>query len=159
MYIYEKLKIVAIVVAKFATPAINIVLFLVNLATISTNIIVNIVLNICSIVWDFAVTDNFCFPLKYPRSTDVIDTKNIDGQRATNEYSASGISSHTFAIILAFINNSTVPINPKKANVKKAILNILCAPLLSPIANLSETNFAIAFGTPVDENVNSKAYI
>ena len=52
-----------------------------------------------------------------------------------------------------------VPIIPKTAKVKNAILKILCAPLLSPIANLSATNFDIAFGTPVEENVKSSAYI
>ena len=48
------------------------------------------------------------------------------------------------------------PIIPK---VTSATLNILCAPLLSPIANFSDTNFDIAFGTPIEEIVNNNAYI
>ena len=48
---------------------------------------------------------------------------------------------------------------PIKENVANAILNILYAPLLSPKAVLSETNFEIAFGTPMDERVNNSAYI
>ena len=60
---------------------------------------------------------------------------------------------------LAPKNNIKVPIPPITAKVAKAILNILCAPFVSPIANLSETNFAIALGTPIEDNVNSKAYI
>ena len=156
---YKKLKIVAMVVAKFATPAINIVLFFVIFATTSTNIIVKKVLNICSIVWDLAVVDNLCLPLKYPLITDVIDTKNIDGDNVIREYSASGISKNLCAIGFALINSKAVPNNPKNAKVKNAILKILCAPLLSPTATLSDTNFAMAFGTPVEENVKSNAYI
>ena len=159
MYIYEKLLKVATVVAKFAAAAINVVFILDTFTTISTNIIVNKVLNICSIDCDLAVADKFCLPLKYPLITDVIDTKNIDGERAINEYSASGICNHTFAIVLAPKNNKTVPIIPNVAKVKNEILKTLCALLASPIANLSDTNLAIAFGTPVDENVSNKAYI
>ena len=88
---YVKLINVATVVAKFAAAAINTVFVLDSLTTNSTNIIVNIVLNICSIDCDFAVVDKLCLPLKYPLITDVIDTKKIDGDNAINEYSASGI--------------------------------------------------------------------
>ena len=64
---YEKLKNVAKVVAKLAPAAINSVLTLVQMATISTIIIVSVVLKICSTVCDLAVADIFCLPLKYPR--------------------------------------------------------------------------------------------
>ena len=56
-------------------------------------------------------------------------------------------------------NNSIVPIAPITPNVANATLNILFAPLLSPNANLSDTNFDIALGTPIDDIVNNKAYI
>ena len=39
------------------------------------------------------------------------------------------------------------------------ILKILCAPLLSPIAILSETIFETTLGIPIDESAKSKEYI
>ena len=56
-------------------------------------------------------------------------------------------------------NNIKVPIPPITAKVAKAILNILCAPFVSPNASLSDTSLAIALGTPIEDNVNNKAYI
>ena len=50
------------------------------------------------------------------------------GERATNVISASGISSHSFAIIEALENSKNVPNNPMKAKTIKATLNILFAP-------------------------------
>ena len=44
-------------------------------------------------------------------------------------------------------------------NVDNATLNILFAPLLSPTANLSDTNFEIALGTPIEDIVSNNAYI
>ena len=57
----------------------------------STIAIVNNVLNICSKLCEFAVTDIFSLPLKYPFNTDSIDTKNIDGARAISANLVSGI--------------------------------------------------------------------
>ena len=54
--------------------------------------------------------------------------------------------------------NKSVPQNPIQANATNAILNILSAPFLSPNANFSETSFAIALGTPIEDNVSSNAY-
>ena len=156
---YIKLIIVAIVVAKFAVAAINLVLFSVIFDIISTRIIVNTVLNICSIDCDFAVAVKLCLPLKYPFNTDDTDTKNIDGARHINEYLASGICKAFSDIGFAYVNNSIVPVIPIIANVTNAILKILCAPLLSPTASLSDTKYEIALGTPVDENVSNNAYI
>jgi len=101
----------------------------------------------------------FCLPLKYPLITDAIVTKNTAGDNATNVISASGIWSQLFAITFAPKNNNKLPTNPIIANVAKAILNILFAPLLSPTAVLSDTNFDIALGSPIDEIVNNNAYI
>ena len=148
---------VAMVVAKLAAPAIMVVLFLPILITNSTNTMVNIVFRICSTDWDLAVAEKFCLPLKYPLITAVMETKNIEGERAIKEYSASGICIQFVAICLAPKKSKVEPVIPIMANVIKAILKILWAPLLSPIAILSETSLEMAFGTPVEEKVNSKA--
>ena len=58
---------------------------------ISTIIIVSAVLKTCSTVCDFAVADIFCLPLKYPLTTEEIDTKKIAGDNVISVYSASGI--------------------------------------------------------------------
>ena len=128
-------------------------------ATISTIIIVNTVLNICSRVCALAVVFKLLLPLKYPLNTEEIDTKNIAGDKAINVNSDSGICSQLYDIVCAPKNNSIVPIAPIQPNVASATLNILFAPLLSPIANLSATNFEIAFGTPIDDIVSNNAYI
>ena len=88
-----------------------------------------------------------------------IATKNTAGDSATNVISASGTCNQYSAITCAPTNNSKLPIKPIIANVANAILKILFAPLLSPIAILSETNFDIAFGTPIDDIVSNIAYI
>ena len=83
----------------------------------------------------------------------------MDGDKATNVSSASGICNKVLEIYFAPKNNIALlqkPINPK---VTKAILNILCAPFVSPIATFSETNLANAPGIPTDEIVKNKAYI
>ena len=154
-----KLETVAMVVAIFADAAIISVFCFPKITTNSTSETVKTVLNICSIVCDFAVTEKLCLPLKYPLITDVIDTKNIDGESAIKEYFASGICIHLFEIVSAPAKRSKEPIIPINAKVTNAILKILCAPLLSPTANLSDTKYEIALGTPVDENVRSNAYI
>ena len=159
MNIYAKLENVAIVVATFAPAAIISVEVDVTYATISTITIVNTVLNICSNVCALAVIFNVLLPLKYPLNTDDIDTKNIAGDNAINVSSASGIWIQLYAIVCAPKNNNIVPIAPIIPNVANATLNILLAPLLSPNANLSETNLDIAFGTPIDEIVSNNAYI
>ena len=91
-------------------------------------------------------------------SYQVLQTKNNDGDNATNVISASGIPIIP-AIFLAPNNNSKVPTKPITPKVANAILKILCAPFESPTDNLSETNFETAFGTPIDDIVNNNAYI
>jgi hypothetical protein len=49
--------------------------------------------------------------------------------------------------------------SPIPPNVISATFNILSAPLLFPTATFSDTNFDIAFGTPIEEIVRSIAYI
>ena len=98
----------------------------------------------------------FSLPLKYPLSTEIIATKYIEGDNATNVNSASGIPLN-LAIVPAPKNKNPAPIKPIIANVNKAILNILCAPLWLPTEIFSETNLETAFGTPIDEIVNSNA--
>ena len=56
-------------------------------------------------------------------------------------------------------NNNNVPTSPTIANVTNATLNTLFAPLWSPTATFSDTNLAIAFGTPIDDIVSNNAYI
>lgn len=53
-------------------------------------------------------------------------------------------------------NDITIPI---AVNVFSAILNILCAPLWSPIATLSDTSFDITVGIPTDDKVSNNEYI
>ena len=142
-----------------APAAIHTVFPLLRVNTNSTINIVNIVLNICSKLCDLAVTFILSLPLKYPLKTEAIDTKNTAGDNASNVYFASGISNAVVAIKSAPKNNIKVPINPITENVANATLNILCAPLWSPSAVLSATNLDIAFGTPIDDNVKSIAYI
>ena len=159
MYKYANPTAVAKVVAKFAPAAIIAVLAPDTIVSNSTIITVNTILNNCSIVCEFAVTFKLFLPLKYPLITLINVTKNIDGDSATKVYSASGICSHFVAICPAPKNKINEQANPINANVTKAILNTLCAPLLSPTANLSDTNLATAFGIPTDETVSSNAYI
>lgn len=156
---YAKLENVASVVATFAPAAIISVDVDVTYATISTITIVSTVLNTCSSVCALAVVFNDLLPLKYPLNTDDIDTKNIAGDKATKVNSASGICIQLYAIVCAPKNNSIVPTAPIHPNVANATLKVLFAPLLSPSASLSETNFDIAFGTPIDDIVSNNAYI
>ena len=82
---------VAKVVDKLAPTAIKFVLAFVIIAIISTIRNANIVLDNCSIVCDLAVTCISLLPLKYPLNTEIIETKNIAGDKATKHISASGI--------------------------------------------------------------------
>ena len=52
-------------------------------------------------------------------------------------------------------NNPKDITTPIVVKVFKAVLNILCAPLWSPIATLSDTSFEITVGIPTDDKVNS----
>ena len=52
-------------------------------------------------------------------------------------------------------NNILLPTNPNIPNIANAILNILYAPLLSPIATLLDTNLEILLGTPIDDIVRN----
>ena len=128
MYKYKKHSTVAKVVAKFAPAAIIVVSVPVVNATISTIITESTVLKNCSKVWEFAVTFKFSLPVKYPLITHEIDTKNIEGESATNVNSASGICSNVFDIYPAPKNKIVLLRNPINPKVKNAILNILCAP-------------------------------
>ena len=122
--------------AKAAPAVITTVLFFDKLEKISTTIIVNIVFNICSIDCECAVIEIFSLPLKYPLNTAEIATIKTEGASAIIVSSASGIPKYVFAICLAAKNKIAVPINPINPNIEIAILNILYAPLLSPIAAL-----------------------
>lgn len=77
-------------------------------------------------------------PLKYPFNTEETATMKTDGARLLIVISASGIPKYVFAIVLAFKNSIVVPANPISPNINIATLNILYAPLLSPIATLLE---------------------
>ena len=114
------------------------VLFFDMFANISTIIIVNIVFNTCSMDCEFAVTDIFSFPLKYPLSTDDIATIKTDGAKAIIVNSASDIPKYVFAIFFADKNSIAVPRNPIIPHIDMAILKILYAPLLSPTADFLE---------------------
>ena len=124
----------------------------------STIITESTVLKNCSKVCASAVTFKFCLPVKYPLITQDIATKNIDGESATRVSSASGICRITFDIYSAPQNNIALLKNPIKPKVTKAILKILCAPLVSPTATLSETSFDKAPGIPTEDIVKNKAY-
>ena len=89
--------------------------------------------------------------------TDAIATKKIAGDSATSVISASGICSQLYAITWAPKNSIKLTTSPNSANVANATLNILYAPLLSPIATITDTSFHIALCTPIDEIVNSIA--
>ena len=84
LYRYISANNVANVVASVAPAAITIVLLPDIFPIFSTIATVNNVLNICSKLCEFAVTDIFSLPLKYPFNTGSIDTKNIDGYRFTD---------------------------------------------------------------------------
>lgn len=150
MNIYAKLENVAIVVATFAPAAIISVEVDVTYATISTITIVNTVLNICSNVCALAVIFNVLLPLKYPLNTDDIDTKILLVIMQLMLVLPLEFESN-YMQLYVLQNNNIVPIAPIIPNVANATLNILLAPLLSPNANLSETNLDIAFGTPIDK--------
>ena len=111
----------------------------------------------CSITWDLAVTFIISIPLKYPFKTDATETKNIEGDNVINVIFASGICNNFCEIYVAPKHKVNVPINPIIENVANAILNILWLSLKSPTATFSEINFDIAFGTPIEERVNSIA--
>ena len=49
--------------------------------------------------------------------------------------------------------------NPKVVKNLNATLKILCAPLVSPIAILSDTSFDITLGIPIEDSVSNNEYI
>lgn len=135
-----KLINVAVVVANAADATMTVVLFLEIFANISTIIIVNIVFKICSIDCEFAVIEIFSLPLKYPLSTDDIATINTEGASAIIVNSASGIPKYVLDILFAVKNSIVEPKKPITPNIEIAILKILYAPLLSPIADFEDIN-------------------
>ena len=91
----------------------------------------------------------FCIPIKYPRSTAESATNIIAGDKAIKVYFTPGLLKNLSAI-------NPDPKKSIKANITavsekspSATLNILCAPLLSPIAIFSDTNFEMVFGIPI----------
>ena len=85
---------VEMVVAKFAPAAINSVLLTISNALYemsSTIPIVKTAFDICSILCECAVGFIFSLALKNPLSTEIIDSKNIDGASTSRVISASGI--------------------------------------------------------------------
>ena len=64
-----------------------------------------------------------------------------------------------FAIKSAPKNSPSDITTPIAVNVFNAVVNILCAPLWSPIATLSDTSFEITVGIPTDDKVSSSEYI
>ena len=146
-------------VAAVAAAAIAVVFNPAIRTIISTNTIVNAVFQNCSNDCELAVAF-ICFnPPKYPLNTDDSATKNTPGDKIISVTFDSGIDKITFDIKPAPINNKSVPASPIAPNVKSETLKILCAALLSPTANLSETNLEIAFGIPIDDTDNNNAYI
>ena len=139
----------AIVLATAAPAAITLVSSPVLCAINSISPIVMMVLNICSIVCEFAPIFKFSLPLKYPFITEVIDTNNIDGDNASKLNSASGICIQLHAIVCAKVKTNNDDINPTNPKEIMAILKVLCAPFVSPIANLSDTSFDTALGIPI----------
>ena len=57
-----------------------------------------------------------------------------------------------FLVALIFLVWSTKQKNIDNTNINNTneILNVLYAPLLSPLATFADINFEIAFGTPID---------
>ena len=71
--------------------------------------------------------------------------------------SGPGATNLVTGIATAYMDS--IPMVIITANVANATLNILYAPLWSPIATFSDTSFDIAFGTPIDDIVSNNAYI
>ena len=71
--------------------------------------------------------------------------------------SGPGATNLVTGIATAYMDS--IPMVIITANVANAILKILCAPLLSPTATLSDTSFDIALGTPIEDIVSNNAYI
>ena len=85
----------------------------------------------------------------------------FNGTQATITLSNDAVSipSHEYTPEGSIGGSQAIAAHTHTVNVAKAILNILCAPLLSPTATLSDTNFEIALGTPIDDIVSNNAYI
>ena len=86
-------------------------------------------------------------------------TNTIAGAKTCITYFTSGTLNTKVAIGSAAKNSNSEKASPKLTKNVMLILNILCAPFLSPIAILSETIFETILGIPIDESANSKEYI
>ena len=98
-------------------------------------------------------------PEKYPLNTDDADTNKIAGANTFNTYFTSGTFNKLVAMNSAPKNNNNEKISPIIVNKYNEVLNILYAALWFPTASLSDTNFDITFGIPIDDKVNNNAYI
>ena len=97
---------------------------------------------------------SFC-PAKYPLNTADAATNTIAGAKTCITYFTSGTLNTSVAIGSAAKNNNKENANPKLTKNVILILKILCAPLLSPIAILSETILETTLGIPIDESAKS----
>ena len=88
-------------------------------------------------------------PTKYPLNTADIATNIIAGASAISVYFTPGFDKIVFDINPAPKKSIRANITPTKVNTYIAVLKILCAPLLSPIAIFSDTSFDIVFGIPI----------
>ncbi|MNP40726.1 hypothetical protein D3C76_1343870 [compost metagenome] len=100
----------------------------------------------------------FCIPTKYPLKTADIATNIIAGESAIRVYLTPGFTKILVAINGAPKNNASAKSTPIPENRYKAVLNILCAPLLSPIAIFSDINFEMVLGIPIVAIASIKVY-
>ena len=120
-----------------------------------TKVILNRQFNNCSKVCVTLVGFIVPSPAKYPLNTAPAGTNIIAGAKTINVY----FTPSTFIMFLAITsapknnpNDKTIPIH---VNVFNAALKILCAPLWSPMATLSDTSFEITVGIPTDDKVSN----
>ena len=123
-----------------------------------TNVIVKTQLKNCSNVWEILVDFMLPSPAKYPLKTAEEATNIIAGARTIKTYFTSGTFNMFFAIIPAPKNSTNEKNAPINVNIFKEVLKILCAPLWSPIATLSDTSLEIIVGIPTDDSVSSNEY-
>ena len=148
--------IIAIVLDKFPAAA----MIAVSFPTVAyTNVIVNTQFNSCSSVCVTLVGFIVPSPAKYPLKTAPAATNIIAGASTINVYFTPSTLITYFAIASAPKNRTNDITIPIAVNVLSAILNILCAPLWSPIATLSDTSFDITVGIPTDDKVSNNEYI
>ena len=124
-----------------------------------TNVIDKTQFKNCSKVCETLVGFIFCCPEKYPLNTADIATKTIAGDSTFITYATSGTFKMFVAIKSAPKKSPIDSINPNVVKNLNAILKILCAPFVSPIAILSDTSLDITLGIPIDESVSKRAYI